>query len=482
MSAETGTKQNKNGNDQSFRDSIATVDKGGKRVWIYPKKPKGRFYNARTWVSLFLLAIFFAGPFIDVNGQPLLLLNFLERKFIIFGLAFWPQDFHLFLLATITFVVFVVLFTAVFGRVWCGWACPQTVFMEMVFRKIEYWIEGDARQQRKLNAQPWNAEKVFKKSSKQIIFFTIAFLIGNMFMAYVVGDERLIEIITAPPTENLAGFIAVMVFSGIFYFIFSWFREQACVIVCPYGRFQSVLLDKNSVVVSYDFVRGEKRGKLSKGLPTIPDQGDCIDCHQCVDVCPTGIDIRNGTQLECVNCTACIDACDNIMDKINKPRGLIRFASYNQITTDDKRVFTPRVIAYSVVLVALLGILTSLLLTRSPIETTILRAPGSLYTTLPNGNLSNLYSVKIVNKTFDEMPLELRLKNREGKLTLAGSSLVIPPDDLVESALIVELQPQDLSAGKNPLVIEIMSGGEIIDEVKTGFLAPGGTNNANSIQ
>jgi len=478
MSAETGAKQNsQNGNDQSFRDSIATVDKGGKRVWIYPKKPKGRFYNARTWVSLFLLAIFFAGPFIDVNGQPLLLLNFLERKFIIFGLAFWPQDFHLFLLATITFVVFVVLFTAVFGRVWCGWACPQTVFMEMVFRKIEYWIEGDARQQRKLNARPWDAEKVFKKSSKQIIFFMIAFLIGNMFMAYVVGDERLIEIITAPPTENLAGFIAVMVFSGIFYFIFSWFREQACVIVCPYGRFQSVLLDKNSVVVSYDFVRGEKRGKLSKGRPTIPDQGDCIDCHQCVDVCPTGIDIRNGTQLECVNCTACIDACDNIMDKINKPRGLIRFASYNQIATDDKRVFTPRVIAYSFVLVALLGILTSLLLTRSPIETTILRAPGSLYTTLPNGNLSNLYSVKIVNKTFDEMPLELRLKNRAGKLTLAGSSLVIPPDDLVESALIVELQPQDLSAGKNPLVIEIMSGGEIIDEVKTGFLAPGGTNN-----
>lgn len=458
--------------DESFRDSISTVDQSGKRVWIYPKKPKGKLYNARTWVSIFLLAVFFGGPFIKIGGQPLLLLNFLERKFIVFGLAFWPQDFYLFLLAMITFVVFIVLFTAVFGRVWCGWACPQTVFMEMVFRKIEYWIEGDARNQRKLNAMPWTGEKIFKKFSKHIIFFAIAFLIGNMFMAYIVGDERLFEIITASPAENLTGFISVLAFSGIFYFIFASFREQACVIVCPYGRFQSVLLDKNSVVISYDFVRGEKRGKLSKRKEPPPDQGDCVDCHQCVDVCPTGIDIRNGTQLECVNCTACIDACDAIMDKVGKPRGLIKFASYNGIKHKINQIFTPRVIGYSLVLVVLMTLLTTLLFLRSPIEATILRTPGTMFNTLPNGNISNLYTVKIINKTFEEMPLEFRLKDIQGKLTLAGSKLVVPADGLAQSALIAELSPEHLISGSNSIQIEVVSNGEILQTVKTGFMAP----------
>ncbi|MCB0282941.1 MAG: cytochrome c oxidase accessory protein CcoG [Calditrichaeota bacterium] len=458
--------------DESFRDSISTVDKSGKRVWIYPKKPKGKFYNARTWVSIFLLLVFFSGPFIKIGGQPLLLLNFLERKFIVLGLAFWPQDFYLFLLAMITFVVFIVLFTAVFGRVWCGWACPQTVFMEMVFRKIEYWIEGDARSQKKLNSMPWTGGKVFKKFSKHIIFFGISFLIGNMFMAYIVGDQRLFEIISSPPSENLTGFISVLAFSGIFYFIFSSFREQACVIVCPYGRFQSVLLDKSSIVISYDFVRGEKRGKLSKKTQPAPDQGDCVDCHQCVDVCPTGIDIRNGTQLECVNCTACIDACDAIMDKVGKPRGLIKYASYNGIKHKISKVITPRVMGYSAVLVGLIILLSTLLMLRSPVEATILRTPGTMFTVLPNGNISNLYTVKIINKTFDEMPLEFRLKDINGKLTLAGSKMVVPPDGLAQSALIAELSPLVLESGRNDIRIELISGGKVLHTVKTGFMAP----------
>ncbi len=463
----------KQGRQDSFRDHIATVDKTGKRIWIYPKKPKGRFYNARTYFSWFLLALFFAGPFIRVHGQPLLLLNFLERKFVILGVAFWPQDFHLFLLAMITFVIFIVLFTAVFGRVFCGWACPQTVFMEMVFRKIEYMIEGDARQQKKLNAMPMNGEKFFKKALKHTIFFGIAFLIGNMFMGYIVGSEKMLQIISEPPSHHMAGFIAVLAFSGVFYFIFSWFREQACVIVCPYGRFQSVLLDKSSIVVSYDFKRGEKRGRISKKTAPPPDQGDCVDCNQCVEVCPTGIDIRNGTQLECVNCTACMDACDAVMDKIGKPRGLIKYASYNNIASGDHKVFTPRVMVYSAILTALIVLLTYLIFTRSPIETTILRSPGTMYTVMDSSHVANLYTLEVVNKTFEEMPVFFKLLSRGGEIKLASGEIVVPKASIGKSALLVTFDKKALKPGRNNISIEVLDEkGEVIDKVNTAFLAP----------
>jgi cytochrome c oxidase accessory protein FixG len=297
----------------SFRDSFATVDQEGKRKWIYPKKPKGRLHNKRVIVSVIFLALMFIGPFLRWKGSPMFLFNILERKFIIFGVPFWPQDFHLLALAIITFFVFIILFTSIFGRVWCGWACPQTIFMEMVFRKIEYWIEGDAPKQKKLTRQPWNREKIVKRGGKWVIFALLSFLIGNLVMAYIVGTEELSKIVTEGPFQHWGKFSFVMIFSGIFMFVFAYFREQACLVICPYGRLQSALLDRDSVVVHYDDVRGEPRGRGRKR----EELGDCIDCHQCVTVCPTGIDIRNGTQMECVNCTACIDACDEIMDKVN---------------------------------------------------------------------------------------------------------------------------------------------------------------------
>jgi len=306
--------------DEQFRDSISTVDKEGKRIWVYPKKPKGRHHNARIIVTIILLGLLFSGPFITIGGHPLLLLNFLERKFVILGMAFWPQDFFLFGIAMITLFVFVILFTTVFGRIWCGWACPQTLFMEMVFRKIEYWIEGDANQQRKLNQAPWNTGKIIKKSSKQLIFLIISVLISHTFMAYLVGIDRVAQLVKSSPVENVAGFTGLIAFTGIFYWLFAYFREQACTVVCPYGRLQGVLLSKESIVVAYDWIRGEKRGKI-KNNQIEEGKGDCIDCKLCVHACPTGIDIRNGTQLECVNCTACIDACDHVMDKVDRPRG-----------------------------------------------------------------------------------------------------------------------------------------------------------------
>jgi len=301
-------KKNPHLDPNTFRDSLSTVQDDGKRNWVYPKKVKGFFYKYRTYLSWILLAILFAGPFIQVGGRPWLLFNIFERKFIIFGAVFWPQDTHLLIFLLLIFFVFIILFTVIFGRIWCGWACPQTLFMEMVFRKIEYMIEGDANQQRALDAMPWNGEKIIKKGSKLLIFGLISLLIGHLVMAYLIGIDQVREIVTQPPTANLAGFIGLVAFSGIFMFVFTWFREQACTVVCPYGRLQGVLLDNNSINVMYDYVRGEPRGPIRKNKVEETPLGDCVDCNLCVQVCPTGIDIRNGVQMECVNCTACIDA------------------------------------------------------------------------------------------------------------------------------------------------------------------------------
>lgn len=291
--------------EETFRDSVATITAEGKRSWIYPKKPKGKLYNARTIVSYFLLAIFFGMPWIKIDGHPFMLLNVIERKFVLFGIAFFPQDFFLFVLAMLTFVVFIALFTALFGRLWCGWTCPQTVFMEMVFRKIEYWIEGDAMQQKALDKRKWDSYKAKRKIAKHTIFFLIAFIISNTFLAYIISVDEWKKIASEGVGQHMVGFVSILVFSGVFYGVYARFREQVCIVVCPYGRLQGALMDPNSVIVAYDYKRGEPRGKLTRKNETL---GDCIDCNQCQMVCPSGIDIRNGTQLECIGCTACIDA------------------------------------------------------------------------------------------------------------------------------------------------------------------------------
>ena len=465
---------------EEFRNHIGTVDRDGKRIWMYPKKPSGRFYNARTWVSFLLLGFLFGAPFIRIDGKPMLLFNILERKFIIFGVTFWPQDFHLFALAFLTLVVFIVLFTVAFGRLFCGWACPQTIFMEMVFRKIEYWIEGDAPKQRRLNKGPWTPEKVYKKTFKYLIFYAISFVIGNTFLAYIIGTDELFKIVTSPPTEHLSGFIAMIAFTTVFFMVFSWFREQACLMVCPYGRLQGVLLDKDSVVISYDFERGEPRGKLKrqkKGAEDVLElentQGDCIDCGLCVQVCPTGIDIRNGTQLECVNCTACIDACDSIMDKIEKPRGLIRYSSYNSIAEGKDFRITARMIGYSVVLITLLSVVSYLMLNRVSVETTILRTSGMLFQTTPEGDIQNLYNIHVVNKSDNEKRITLRLKRTGAPIPfVSGPELIVPPEGLGESALFVKIPPDQLTAKNTPIEIEVYDGGELLEVVKSNFLGP----------
>ncbi|MAY84869.1 MAG: cytochrome c oxidase accessory protein CcoG [Flavobacteriales bacterium] len=461
--------------DQSFRDSIATVDEEGKRSWIFPKKPSGKYYNARTWVSVFLLALLFSGPFLRIDGKPLLMINILERKFILFGQVFWPQDFYIFVLIMLAGILFIVLFTVVFGRLFCGWVCPQTIFMEMVFRKIEYWIDGDFKQQQRLKKQKWDGEKIRKRVAKHSIFFGISFLISNTFLAYIIGSDALIEIITDNPAEHIGGLISILIFTTVFYFVFSWFREQVCLVACPYGRLQGVMLDRNSLVVAYDYIRGEKRAKFKKNEDrSATDKGDCIDCKQCVHVCPTGIDIRNGTQLECVNCTACIDACDHMMESVGLPKGLIRFDSEEGIVTRKKKIFTTRSIAYSGVLVVLLGVISLFLMSRTDVDASILKTPGQKYQKRGDDLISNLYNYKIINKTFEEVPVRLELLEIEGEIEfIGGNEPLIPAEGMAEGSFFLIINKDQLSDRNSKIKVGVYNEeGELIETVKTAFLAP----------
>lgn len=453
--------------DETFRDSIATVTQKGDRIWIFPKKPSGKFYNARTLFSMVLLVLLYGLPFVKMNGNPLILLNILERKIVLFGVPFGPHDFHLFVIAMILAIISTFLFTVVYGRIFCGWLCPQTIFMEMVYRKIEYLIEGDAHKQRVLSKIDWNGEKIFKKSLKHVIFYAIAFITANTFLSYVIGIDELFKIMQDPITEHTTGLFAIFIFSGAFYFVFAFFREQSCLMVCPYGRLQGVMLDEDSVVISYDHKRGEPRGISKKEDSNF---GDCIDCKACVQVCPTGIDIRNGTQLECVNCTACIDACDSIMDKVKKPRGLIRYASINEIEKGVRSLLTPRSIGYSVVIVVLFTVLGFMLSARGDFELSILRTPGMMYQQYDSLHVSNLYDFVLTNKTFDRIPATIELDGIDGEIKVIGSNLIAEPQGIIEAKILVIIKDEDIKQLNTSIYIIAKAGDKEIDKIKTSFL------------
>jgi cytochrome c oxidase accessory protein FixG len=483
----------------SFRDRISTVDETGSRRWIYPKKPKGRFFNYRQIVAYLLLAFLIVAPFIKIKGNQMLLFDVFTRKFIIFGVVFTPQDLHLFAIGTVAFMIFIILFTFVFGRLFCGWVCPQTVFMEMVYRRIEYLIEGDYRSQIKLNKAPWTGKKIFKKGLKHFLFALIAVVSINLLMAYVVSMDEVIGMIKSPVTANWGFFVAMAFLSFMFYFIFAFFREQVCTNVCPYGRMQGVLLVDDSIVVQYDFARGENRGtpkqrkenekpgmslvellepevieaKTERGLP-VDEWGDCIDCNQCVVVCPTGIDIRNGTQLECINCTACMDACDDVMEKVGKPKGLIRYESFNGIRKGRDRLITRRGWGYIAVLGVILTAFIIVFLNRSPVEAVILRTPGMTYQDIGENQISNLYNYKLINKTTEDIgDLSLKLVNLEGTVEYIGGRMPdIPNLGRSEGSFFVKIDKSVLTDQSIKLKFELYSGDEKIDDARTNFLGP----------
>ena len=461
--------------DESFRDRVSTIDESGKRKWVFAYKPAGRFYNARTYLSILYLVLFFGLPLVKFQGEPFILLNILERKFVIFGFVFWSQDFYLFGITMILFIVFIIVFTVAFGRLFCGWACPQTVFMEMVFRKIEYWIEGDANKQIRLNALPWNWEKVRKKGLKVLVFYVVSFLIGNTFLAYIIGSDALFQIINDPIGVHIKGLVAMIVFSAVFFFVYLWFREQVCTVVCPYGRLQGVLLDKHSVVVAYDYVRGEPRGKHKKNSDN-SNLGDCVDCGLCVRVCPTGIDIRNGTQLECTNCTACIDACDSIMDNLNKPRGLVRYASESTIKENQPFLITARLKAYVAVLLVLLGVWFAILSTRKTVDMEVRKVSGQIYSKRPNGEISNLYNVMLLNKSHKDFnQLTIVISEPAGaRVEWVGNSGILksPVGEAVKYTFFIVADPKYLHERKSTVRLILKNGEKVIESSKTSFISP----------
>ena len=458
---------------ETFRDRMATVDEKGNRKWVFPKMPKGKLTSYRNWLSYLNLIILFGLPWVTYKGHPFVLLNIIERKFILFGHIFWPQDFYIIVFLLITAIVALIFFTVLFGRIFCGWACPQTIFMEMLYRKVEYLIEGDYTKQKKLDKQVWNREKIVKKGLKHFIFIAISWATSNTLLAYIIGTDQLIAIITEPVSEHAVGFTAMMIFGGVFYYIFAFFREQVCTWACPYGRLQGVLLDNQSVVVAYDFVRGEDRGKLRKGEDReLNKLGDCIDCKQCVHVCPTGIDIREGTQLECINCTACIDACDEMMIKIGKEPRLVGFSSMEGIEHRKNFKWTTRSIAYMIVLIGMIVLGAFMFFGRSSVDTTILRAQGTLFTEVKPEIYRNIYNVKLINKTFDDMPITVQMIEPKGEVTIIGGELFVASDKLEESVMFVDIAKENLDGRNTKIKIGIFVNGNLIETVRTKFLGP----------
>ena len=458
--------------DQSYRDALSTVDKKGKRIWLYPKKPSGKYFNKRKIVSYLLLLWLLSAPYIKIGGEQLILLNVLERKFVFFGKVFGPQDFHIFALSMITAVVVIVLFTLVYGRLFCGWICPQTIFMEMLFRRIEYWIEGDRNHQIKLSKMPWNTEKLIKRGGKNILFYLISVFIANTFLAYLIGSDELLLMVQEGPGEHMSTFVSLLIFSFVFYGVFAWLREQVCTTICPYGRLQGVLLDKNSMVVTYDYKRGENRAKFKKNeVRSDLNKGDCIDCNQCVLVCPTGIDIRNGTQLECTNCTACIDACDNMMDAVGLDKGLIRYSSEESIRTGSRFQFSFKAKAYTVVLAILVSVLIAVVAMRNPITSNIFRVRGTDYAKMADGRISNTFNVVLINNSGEGKKIDLKVSGNNATIEKIGKNWYLKEDAEFKGTFLLIKQAEDVVNGEE-IQLEIYGDGELLDKEDVKFTGP----------
>jgi cytochrome c oxidase accessory protein FixG len=448
-------------------ERLTTLDERGNRLWVYPAPIRGVFMRWRKVLGYFVIAVYFVMPWVRINGMQSILIHIPERRFILFGHVFWPQDvFYLvFLLLGMALALF--FFTAVAGRVWCGWLCPQTVFMEEIFRKIEEWVEGPHHDRRRLDAEPLSLRKARLKLTKHALFLLFSALVSNTFIAYFVGTDQLLHWMTGSPLEHWTAFVFMAAILGVFYFDFAWFREQFCIVLCPYARFQSVLTDAHTVQVGYDVVRGEPRGHLGKTT------GDCIDCHMCVAVCPTGIDIRDGYQLECIGCARCIDACDSIMERIDRPAGLIRYDSLARLAGERTHIVRPRVLVYSVLLVGVAVALFVGLSIRPHVDFTVVRPPGEPYMVLPGGVISNHFTLVLHNRAQSGKVVRITADGPPAtRIIVPVNPLNLGADEETRTEAFVNVPADEVKSGKAPVRIRVYEGKRPVAEQSMTFLAP----------
>jgi cytochrome c oxidase accessory protein FixG len=448
---------------------LSTLNRDGSRRWIRPKLSKGRYYRRRLVTAWALIATFTLIPILRLGGKPLMLFDIPKREFTFFGATFLPTDTFLLMLLLFSIFIGIFLITAVLGRVWCGWACPQTAYMEYLYRPIETLIEGGRNRQIEMDEKGPDARRLLKN----IVFFAISAFLANTFLAYFVGWDQLIGWITSPPNQHPVAFAVMLGTTLLMFFDFAWFREQTCIVACPYGRFQSVLLDRQSLIVGYDENRGEPRARFRKNEERTA--GDCIECQLCISTCPTGIDIREGLQMECIHCTQCIDACDEVMDKVGLERGLIRYTSQAELETGSRSFFRPRVFVYSAILLVMFGAFAFSLAGKETADVTLLRGLGAPFSVLPSGEVSNQIRIKIANRSPEERSYLIELQGAE-ELTLIApeNPLVVGPGESQMTAAFITAPTNAFTGGEAQITLTISDGVDFSDELQYRILGPAG--------
>jgi len=441
---------------------LSTLNQDGTRHYIRPKLAHGRFLNRRRVVGILLIALFVLLPRLRIHGHPALLIDLVTREIHVFGALFRPSEGFVLALLGITIVIAVFLVTALFGRVWCGWGCPQTVYLELMFRPIERWLEGSRGQR----VSP------LRMVIKWTLYAALSFALANVFLAYFVGTDRLEQWVFGSPVEHPVGFTIVIAVAALMLLDFGWFREQLCTIACPYGRLQAVLLDKQSLIVGYDAARGEPRTKPKKKLPVVG--GDCVDCSACVSVCPTGIDIREGLQMECIGCAQCIDACDAVMDKLGRKRGLIRYTSQDELAGKPRRVWRMRTIIYPLLLLLAGGMLTWSIQARESTEVWIERVQGPSFVELPDGKISAQARIKLENQGDSERRYHLLLVESPGASLRSQPMWTIKPRKSLEIPIFIDVPRESFVGGKRRVHLRIHDSGGFERVVTLTLLGPAG--------
>jgi len=452
---------------------LSTLNRDGSRRWLKPRLSRGAFYRRRLVVAWFLIALFTAVPYLRMNGKPLVLLDIPRRQFTLFGTTFLPTDTLFLMLLLVGIAVSIFLLTALFGRVWCGWGCPQTVYLEFVYRPLERLFDGRSPWTRRLGLG--RLPSGVRQGLRAIAVVGVSMFLAHTFLAYFVGVEQLFRWVRSSPANHPIAFVLMAGTTVAMLLDFGWFREQVCLVACPYGRFQSVLLDRRSMIVGYDFNRGEPRRAVKHRRAAGDDAGDCIDCGACVVTCPTGIDIRDGLQMECVNCTQCIDACDAIMVRIGKPAGLIRYSSQAELHDEGRKVLRPRVILYPAILAVAVGLLVVLLAGRAPADVTVLRGLGAPYAELPGGRISNQVRVKIVNRADGPREYHVAVPGDDRLEIVAPQDvLALAPGQSETATLFVNAPPEVFVDGGYAVTLRISDGVDFSEDVPFRLVGPFG--------